>query len=251
MSCDCAQCRQHYRTLGIAYGIPSESEIEEAYREGVKQWHPDLYENYASLRADAEEHFKEIQIAWREIKEHSGVALEATAESASAAKTPADRSPVDSFFTQTRSVQDEPELDFGGAPGCLAASQFTEEVKEMVSSHLGRLGSALALIDLSGARSRAVPSHFLLLAASGIMMRDARNLISLLWYKDMGEVSLIDKGKQGKPGLWQKLVDGGSGGRSESTLHIFRDNGTLFASLGHQVDDSVKRVIYDFLLSKK
>jgi hypothetical protein len=72
MSCDCAQCRQHYRTLGIAYGIPSESEVEEAYHESVKQWHPDLYENYASLRADAEEHFKQIQVAYRELKEHNG-----------------------------------------------------------------------------------------------------------------------------------------------------------------------------------
>ena len=73
MSCECAQCRQHYRTLGIAFGIPEESAIEEAYREGVKQWHPDLYENYASLRADAEEHFKQIQVAYRELKEHNAV----------------------------------------------------------------------------------------------------------------------------------------------------------------------------------
>ena len=71
MSCECAQCRQHYRTLGIAFGMPSESEIEEAYQEAVKQWHPDLYENYASLRADAEEHFKQIQVAYRELKEHN------------------------------------------------------------------------------------------------------------------------------------------------------------------------------------
>src|ERR1035437_10828184 len=48
MSCDCAQCRQHYKTLGFMFGLPSESEIQEAYREAIKQWHPDLYENYAS-----------------------------------------------------------------------------------------------------------------------------------------------------------------------------------------------------------
>lgn len=249
MSCDCAQCKQHYRTLGIAYGIPTESEVEEAYREGVKQWHPDLYENYASLRADAEEHFKAIQVAYRELKNHSGGSAESPAESAPAPRTSVDRSPspVDSFFTQPRSVQEAPALSFGGAPGCMVASEFTEEVKEMVAVHLGKLGSALALVDLSGGRSRAVPSHFFLLAASGIMMRDARNLVSLLWYKDMGEIGLSEKSKQG---LWQKL-GGNSGSHSESTLNIFRDNGALFASLGHQVDDSAKRAIYDFLLSKK
>jgi DnaJ-class molecular chaperone len=82
MSCECAQCRQHYRTLGIAFGIPEESAIEEAYREAVKQWHPDLYENYASLRADAEEHFKQIQIAFRELKEHNAAVAESPVESA-------------------------------------------------------------------------------------------------------------------------------------------------------------------------
>lgn len=253
MSCDCAQCKQHYRTLGIAYGIPTEAEVEEAYREGVKQWHPDLYENYASLRADAEEHFKLIQVAYRELKAHSGGAVEeAPAVNVSSysnpkASSPASNNPVDSFYTPSRSVEEAPALSFNGAPGCLVSAQFTEELKEMVDEHLGKLGSALAIVDLSGSRMRSVPSHFFLLAASGIMMRDARNLVSLLWYRDMGEVSLGEKAKQG---LWQKL-GGNSGGRSESTLQIHRDNGTLFASIGPQVDDSAKRAIYNFLLSKK
>ena len=256
MSCDCAQCKQHYRTLGIAYGIPSESEIEEAYREGVKQWHPDLYENYASLRADAEEHFKAIQVAYRELKNHSGSPAESPAESAPlartpVARTPVERSPVDSVYTPPRSVQDAPVLSFDGAPGCLVESQFTEQIKQMIADHLGRLGSALAIVDLAGARSHAGYSQFFLLAASGIMARDGRNIVSVLWYKDLGEITLIDKSKQGKPGLWQKLVEGNSSGRSESSLQIHRSNGTQFISIGHQVDESVKRIIYKFLLSKK
>ena len=251
MSCDCAQCKQHYRTLGIAYGIPSESEIEEAYREGVKQWHPDLYENYASLRADAEEHFKAIQVAYRELKNHSGSPAESPAESAPVARTPVDRSPVDSFFTQPRSVQEAPTLSFDGAPGCLVESQFTEQIKQMIADHLGRLGSALAIVDLAGARSHAGYSQFFLLAASGIMARDGRNIVSVLWYKDLGEITLIDKSKQGKPGLWQKLVEGNSGGRPESLLQIYRSNGTQFISIGPQVDERAKRIIYNFLLSKK
>jgi hypothetical protein len=252
MSCDCAQCRQHYRTLGIAYGIPSESEVEAAYNESVKQWHPDLYENYASLRADAEEHFKEIQVAWRELKAHAGGAVESPAESAPAARTPVDRSPVDSVYTPTRSVQEAPALSFDGVPGCLVESQFTEEIKQMIADHLGRLGSALAIVDLAGARSfGASYSQFFLLAASGIMARDGRNIVSVLWYKDLGEITLIDRRKQGKPGLWQKLVEGSSGDRPESSLQINRSNGTQFITIGPQVDERAKRTIYNFLLSKK
>src|ERR1039458_5149651 len=189
MSCECGQCRQHFRTLGIAYGVPSESEIEEAYHESVKQWHPDLYENYASLRADAEEHFKQIQIAWRELKAHSGAAVETPAASAPAARTPVDRSPVDSVFTPPHSVQEAPALSFDGVPGCLVASQFTEEINPILSHHLGRLCSALAIVALAGARSHAGSSQFFLLAASGIMARDARNIVSVLWYKDLGEIT--------------------------------------------------------------
>jgi hypothetical protein len=159
---------------------------------------------------------------------------------------------VDSFFTQPRSVQEAPTLSFDGAPGCLVAAQFTEEIKQMIADHLGRLGSALAIVDLSGARLHAAGySQFFLLAASGIMVRDARSLVSLLWYKDLGEITLIDKHKQGKPGLWQKLVDGSSGGRPDSLLQINRSNGTQFISIGHQVDERAKRTIYNFLLSKK
>ena len=252
MSCDCGQCRQHYRTLGIAYGIPSEVEIEEAYREGVKQWHPDLYENYASLRADAEEHFKQIQIAYRELKEHNVVEVESPAVSIPAARTPVDKSPVDSFFTQPRSVQEAPALSFGGAPGCLVASQFTVEIEEIIARHLGKIDTALAIVDLDGVRSYAPTySHFFLLAARGIMVRDARGIISLLWYKDLGEVNLIDKRKNGKLSLSQRLLETISSNQHNYSLQIHRSNGTQFFYITDQVDDNVKKVIYNFLLRQK
>jgi hypothetical protein len=159
---------------------------------------------------------------------------------------------MDSVYTPPRSVQETPALTFDGVPGCLVASQFTEEIKQMIADHLGRLGSALAIVDLAGARSFAAGySQFFLLAASGIMARDARNIVSVLWYKDLGEITLIDKRKQGKPGLWQKLVEGSSGDKPESSLQIYRSNGTQFISLGPQVDERAKRIIYNFLLSKK
>jgi hypothetical protein len=252
MSCECGQCRQHYRTLGIAYGIPSEVEIEEAYREGVKQWHPDLYENYANLRAEAEEHFKQIQIAYRELKEHNAVATESPAESlpvvsTPAASTPVDRNPVGSFFTQPRSVQEAPALSFGGAPGCLVASQFTTEIDEIVARHLGKVDTPLAIVDLDGARSYASYSHFILLAARGIMVRDARDIVSLIWYKDLGEVNLIDKSKSRIFGFSQILT----GSQHNYSLQINRSDGAHFFSITNQVDDNIKIIIYNFLLRQK
>jgi hypothetical protein len=245
MSCDCAQCRQHYKTLGFMFGVPSESEIEEAYREGVKQWHPDLYENYASLRADAEEHFKQLQVAWRELREHSGVSEESPAASSPAAGVP-------DAFVSPRAVEQRPAISFGGAPGCLVASQFTVEIEEIIARHLGKSDTALAIVDLDGARSHAAGySHFFLLAARGIMVRDARGIVSLLWYKDLGEVNLIDKRKNGRIGFSQRLLDTISGSQHNYSLQIHRSDRSHFLSITNQVDDNVKIVIYNFLLQQK
>ncbi|MGA2277489.1 MAG: J domain-containing protein [Terracidiphilus sp.] len=236
MSCECAQCKQHYRTLGIAFGIPEESAIEEAYREGVKQWHPDLYENFASLRADAEEHFKQIQVAYRELKEHNAVAAE---------------SPLDSIVVETKRVE-MPSISFGDAPGCQAAPHFTTPVEEMIARQIGTRDTAIAIVDIGGVRSQNSSfSQFFLLTDRGIMVRDARNLVTLLLYKDLGEINLIDRQKPSKPGMWQSLVDGIAGGQSKCVLQINRNNGTLFYSLSGQAEDSVKKAIYDFLLRQK
>lgn len=308
MSCECAQCRQHYRTLGIAFGIPSESEIQQAYQESAKQWNPEFFEGYASLRADAEEHYEQIQIAYRELKEHNTDAAGSTVEGAAvqpsiAAIPPSTfirptivtepssfirstdvsepsafiRSsivPEPSAFTQPsaslppreevpaitfRASPDiafkaSPAISFGDAPGCLVAPHFTPEAEEMIAQHLGngKLGAPLAIVDLSGTRSLPHSyAQFLLLTELGIMVRDVRKIVSLLWFRDLGEIHLIDRQKPGKSGMWQSLFDGGSGGQSKSVLEIYRNNGTLFYSLSGHADDSVKKVIYDFLLGKK
>ena len=238
MSCECAQCRQHYRTLGIAFGIPEESAIEEAYREAVKQWHPDLYENYASLRADAEEHFKQIQIAFRELKEHNAAVAESPVESA--VVQPQEEVP-------STSVEAAPSISFGDAPGCLVAPQFTAEVKEIIERHLAKSDTPLAIIDLNGARSRANYSHFFLLTNRGIMVRDLRNAVSALWYKDIGQVNFVDKGNTGKSIFWQQI----SGGQPKRSLEIYRNNGTLFFSIPDAVDDNIKGILHNFLSLQK
>jgi hypothetical protein len=263
MPCDCAQCREHYRTLGIAYGIPTEDALEEAYREAVKQWHPDLYENFASLRADAEEHFKQIQIAYREVKEHGSAAAAAPVEIAAVKPedTPFSASfsaPVSDPFAAPSSAPaftsfSSSAITFGDAPGCEVGPQFSPEAEEIINRHLGKLGMAQAIIDLVGARSHGVSySQFLLLAASGIMARDSRHNISLLWYRDMGEVILIDKHQSGKTGFSHKFFGALAGGQPPKyELQIYRNNGTHFLSVIDPVDDRVKKVIYDFLLTQK
>jgi hypothetical protein len=218
------------------FGAPSETQIQEAYREGVKQWHPDLYQDYPSLRADAEEHFKQLQVAYRELKEHNTVAAEV---------------PVEKVVVESKR-EEASAISFGDAPGCLTAKQFTPEIEEMVAPHLGRLGLAQAIIDLSGSRSRNPNfSQFLLLASRGIMMRDARHMISVIWYTDMGEVKLIEPHQQSKPSGWQKFMGGLSGGAQGTVLQIDRSNGVNFYTISNQVDDSVKMVIYNFLLEQK
>jgi hypothetical protein len=257
MSCECGQCRQHFRTLGIAYGVPSESEIEAAYEESAKQWHPDLYADYASLRAEAEQRFEQIQIAYRELKAHyqaGGPPVEAP---------PMQSVRTDSYVPSTEYAQPAqptqpaqpvatPELSFDDAPGCLVASQFNAEIKEMIDGHLGKQERAVAIVDLSGSRSRyATYSQFLLLSGRGIMVRNSRNIVSLLWYKDMGELRFVEQQKESKSGSWHKLLGNLSGGQGSCQLAIHRGDGALFLSLTDQVEDSVKRTLYNFFLGKK
>ena len=239
MSCDCGQCREHYRTLGVGYGIPTESEIQDAYREAIKQWHPDLYENFASLRADAEERFKQIQVAYRELKEHNSIAADSPAESVAAGIAP-------------EKPEDKPPISFDGAHGCLVAPNFTPEAEEVIARYAKKLGSAVAIVDLTGSRSQTRSyAQFFLLADLGIMVRDAQNIVSLLWYKDLGEINLIRRQEPSKPGMWQSLVGGISGSQPKCVLQIVRNNGALFYSLAGQVEDSVKTAIHDFLQLKK
>ncbi|MFY9856146.1 MAG: J domain-containing protein [Terracidiphilus sp.] len=260
MSCECAQCRQHYRTLGIAFGIPEESAIEEAYRESVKQWHPDLYENYASLRADAEEHFKQIQIAFRELKGHNAIGAESPAESvvvrsSSVVSSSWDAAPSKSFDAgqpvpldpaPLKTYDSAPAISFDNAPGGLVASQFSEEVKELISRHIARTDTPLAIVDLNGPRS-ATFSHFFLLTNRGILVRDSRNTVSLLWYKDLGELAYSDRGGAGKSGFWQQI----SGGQSKRSLQIYRSDGNHFFSIPDAVDDNIKQALYNFLSRQK
>jgi len=137
-----------------------------------------------------------------------------------------------------------PDLSFGGARGCFVGPNFPPAAEEIISRYLGKLGAARAIVDLGGSFNQ-----FVLLAQLGIVVRDARNIVSLLWYKDLGDMNLIEK--HGKPSMWQSLVGGASSSQSKIELEIGRNNGSLFFSISSQAEDGVKKVIYDFLLNAK
>jgi len=58
--------RQCYETLGITPGASVE-EIKQAYKDSVKVWHPDRFENDPRLKLKAQEKIKEINAAYEKI----------------------------------------------------------------------------------------------------------------------------------------------------------------------------------------
>jgi hypothetical protein len=234
MPCDCDQCHQHCRTLGLAIGAPSKEAIHKAYRKSAKLWHPDLFEKYPRLRSEAEEHFKQVQVAYQELTMHNAAPVVL---------------PVQGDFT--RHV-DLPSISFGGAPGCLVAPNFTPHAEEIIAGYLGTLETVLAIVDLAGPQSHnGIFSQFFLLASQGIMVRDDHNIVSLLWYADLGEMKLIDRRRKGNLSPWQRIVEGIYGSQPNYSLQIHRRNGTHFCTISGQVDDGVKTIIYKFLMRQK
>src|SRR3954447_23140214 len=70
MACICRSCLQHLPVLGVADPPRTKAAIHKPYRTAAKLWHPDRYENNQRKRLEAEEQFKRIQIAYRELCEH-------------------------------------------------------------------------------------------------------------------------------------------------------------------------------------
>ena len=234
MPCACEKCIVHARTLGLAGSAPSKAAIHKAYRDAAKRWHPDRYERDAQLRPQAEEHFKQVQIAYRELTEHE--------------KRPAVAMLVNVFVKSA----EPPPFTFGNAPGCYTAPHFPPFVYELISGHLGSGHQPLGIVDLAkpGTRGGAF-SQFLLIESRSLIVRGELGIVSLLWYSEMGEVKLEDRRSNGKLSFWQRLVDKLTGPRQNYTLRIDRRNGSHFYALAGGVDDSAKKVIYNFLLRRK
>jgi len=225
---------QHCKTLGLPDEAPAKLEVHKAYRRAALQWHPDRFEREPERQGEAEERFKKVQVAYRELSEH----FEHPAEFLD---------PV----TFTRPVE-QPPFNFGDLPGCFTAPHFPPYVERIVRDHLGVGYNALGIVDLAPAGSSGGHfSQFLFLTSHAVIVRNHMKIVSLLWYSDLGEVILSDRRKGGIMSFWQRLAERITGPRPQYLLRITRRNGRDFCVLAGHADDSVKKVIYNFLLRKK
>ncbi len=250
MPCVCAQCLEHARALGLAGQPESKRAIRKAFRASAKLWHPDRFENDPAKRLEAEEHFKIIQAAYSRLIEHCDHPVEPLTEEVEEARSPDPF--ADPFAPHRQKTADTPQISFGGAYGCYTEQDFPPHALEIAWRHVREPDRAVALIDLSGHGSAVGDlSRYMLLSLHGVFVRDAMNLVSLLWYDDLGELRFVDRRKHGRLGLWQRWLENMAGSEHKYTLEIYRHDGSLFYAIGDQADDSVKKVIYNFLQQKR
>lgn len=233
MGCLCEQCIRHSKTLGLRAGSAPEAEIRKAYRRAAKAWHPDRFANDAAKRLEAEERFKQIQEAFRELIEHNPHGWVAPAEIMEPNPAP------------KRNV---PTILFDGSYGCYSMPDMPPVAERIIERTLGQLDSALAIIDLGG---NGDFSEFMLLATHGVMMRDGLHIVSLVSYADVREVRIIDRNLQPRSGWGQRLIAKITNARPRYALEIVKNDGTVFCSLDKQMNDGAKTVVYRFLQEQK
>lgn len=235
MACVCRTCLQHSTTLGLAQAPSSKSAIHKAYRAAAKLWHPDRFENNQRKQVEAEERFKRIQIAYRELCDHW--------------ENPV-RRPRDTEFVTPVRTQRIPAIFFGDAPGCYAAPHFPADAQLWIdATGLNSTETPVGFVDMFPGRGNI--SRYILLTNHKMYIRDATDILSVIWHADLGEVELIDSQAKGAAGPWQKLAEKLAGRTQRYSLRIKRLNGKLFRELKDQPDDRVKKVIYNFLLQMK
>lgn len=250
MPCVCEHCVCHARTLGLEKMPLTRAALRKAYRTAARLWHPDQFERDPAKRGEAEERFKQIQIAYRELTEHEEKPVELPLEPMSSA--PPEPVFVAPEFVAPRKAEKTPPICFDGTPGCFVAPDFSPIAHRIIAAQLRDAERALALVDLSG--SRAAPgslAQYILLADSGIFLRDARGLVALLWYDDLGAVRLVERSRRGVAGLWCKLLERFQGREQRFTLEIWRSNGTLFHVIAGEADDRAKQILCEFLERKR
>jgi curved DNA-binding protein CbpA len=259
MSCTCAACREHARTLGLARLPASKKAIHRAYRSAAKLCHPDRFANDEAKFREAEERFKSLQEAYRELNEHFlPESLDANGqETQDGGKVTPDAAGADGSGAseakptpevEPRTTPIPPQIPFGSAPGCYSVSQFPPQAQAAAARHLGLYAYAVAIADLSGDGSF---DRFFLLASHGVIVKDASGRVSLLHYEDLGKMDLVNRKQAGKIGFWEKIAGELTGVKQKLSLEIFRRSGIPFCSLTGQLNDAAKVAIYQYLSRKK
>ena len=243
MACVCDQCARHAATLGLAGKAVTQATVRKAFRSAARQWHPDRFENQPARRAFAEETFKQMQEAYRELWEH----LEA----------PVLLEPEQPAARQSREQPVPPPppvapIFFGGLRGCFTAPNLPFYVDHLAAAHMHAREQPVALVELSrpGSASKA-PAEFLFLTNYRILVRDAVQAISMLWYTDLGELRFVDQYRRGVMGIFRRIGAELAGIQNRYSLDIYRRDGVLFFSMQGSADDSARKVVYNFLRQQK
>ena len=254
MPCACDQCRRHAGVLGLGRQPLTRPVLRKAFLAAAKQWHPDRFERDPVQRAAAEERFKLIEAAYRELWEHVKRPVRPTRDgwAGQEAGTASGAEPGAPATGATPKQPALPHIFLGGMPGGYDAAHFPHAVREIVAAHLQETERALAFLDLSTTPKRPGDlSQYLLLTSYRIFYRERMGIVSLLWYVDLGEISLTEPPPDRKPSLRQRIRARFSPLQRTSTLEIHRHTGALFCTLTAEADDTAKKVVYNFLRQVK
>ena len=234
MACRCRVCLEHFRILGIAAAPTSKSGLHKAYRAAAKRWHPDRFENNQRERLEAEERFKRVNVAYVALCKHFD--------------SP-EVEPCEAEFVTPIRHHPAPVISFGDAPDCYVVPHFPSHVREAVAT--ARVESSdpvVAFIDLSTGSVRS--SEFILLTKHRMLVRSASEILSVIWYADLGSIRLVDR-KGEKQGAWQRIAEKIAGKTQRYSLQIDRLDLSRFQTLTDRPDDRVKKVVYNFLRQMK
>jgi len=201
----------------------------------AKRWHPDRFPGNEGKRLEAEERFKRIHAAYEALCDHF--------------ENPHRRPRETEFVTPIRR-EAPPRIFFGDAPGCYSAPAFPAEVQACILATRPETSETpVGFVSMTPETVRL--SQYILLTNHRMYIRNEKELLSVIWYDDLGDVKLVDHEAGKKPGIWQRIAEQLAGQGPRYALQIDRRNGCPFYTLDARPDDRTKKVIYNFLLQMK
>ena len=234
MPCICKSCVEQSRVLGVGRAFTSKHAIQKAYHAAAKHWHPDRFESDKQKRLEAEEHFKRIQAAYQHLCAHYDRPVLMPRET--------------QFVTPIRR-QRIPTISFGDIPGCFVPPNLPAEAERWIAaSGLDSTETPVGFVDLFQAGARI--SRYILLTNHKMYIRDATDILALIWYSDLGEI-MLRRVEPAESTAWQRIAQKITGKAQHYSLRIEHSDGKLFRELKEQPDDRLKKVIYNFLLQMK